>query len=124
MVLWSPIVGPMEHSLFFFFFVFACGIPQKLLLAKDLINLKLNKAKVVSDTYSLRNACPLLCVCLVTQSCQALCDPLDYSLLGSFVHGILQVRIWKGVVIPFSRGSSQPKDGTQVSYIAGRFFTN
>ena len=70
MALWSPIVDPMEHSSFFF--VFACGIPQKLLLAKDLINLKLNKAKVVSDTYSLRNACPLkmnhFFVCMLSHS--------------------------------------------------------
>ena len=61
---------------------------------------------------------------LVTQSCLTLCDPLDCGLPGSFVHGILQVRILEGVVIPFSRGSSKPRDRTQASYIAGRFFTN
>ena len=65
-----------------------------------------------------------VCVCLVTQSCLTLCDPLACSLPGSFVQGILQVRIREGVVIPFSRGSSQPRDRIQVSYIAGRFFTN
>ena len=41
-----------------------------------------------------------------TQLCQTLCDPLDYSRPGSSVHGILQARILKWVVIPFSRGSS------------------
>ena len=40
------------------------------------------------------------------------------------LHGILQARILKWVAIPFSRGSSQPRDGTQVSHFAGRFFTS
>ena len=39
-------------------------------------------------------------------------------------HGILQARILEWVAFPFSRGSSQPKDRTQVSHIAGRFFAN
>ena len=40
------------------------------------------------------------------------------------VHGILEARILEWVAFPFSRGSTQPRDGTQVSHIAGRFFTN
>ena len=55
----------------------------------------------------------------VVQSCPTLCDPMDY-----IVHGILQARILEWVTFPFSRGSSQPRDQTQVSYIAGRFFTS
>ena len=54
----------------------------------------------------------LVCVCvcvLVIQSCSTLCDPLDCSPLGSFVHGILQARMMKWIAIPFSRGSSHPK---------------
>ena len=47
-----------------------------------------------------------------------LCDPLDYT-----VHGILYARILEWVAYPFSRGSSQPRDRTQVSCTAGRFFT-
>ena len=43
---------------------------------------------------------------LVTQLCLTLCDPMDCSLPGSSVHGILQARILEGVVIPFSKGSS------------------
>ena len=43
---------------------------------------------------------------------------------GYTVHGILQTRILEWVVFPFSRGSSQPRDWTQVSHIAGRFFTS
>ena len=40
------------------------------------------------------------------------------------VHGILQARILEWVAIPFFRGSSQPRDPTQVFHIAGRFFTS
>ena len=43
---------------------------------------------------------------LVTQSCLTLCDPMDYSIPGSSIHGILQARILELVAIPFSRGSS------------------
>ena len=55
----------------------------------------------------------------VTQSCLTLCDPMDYT-----VHGILQARILEWLAFPFSRGSSQPRDQTQVSLIAGGFFTS
>ena len=61
---------------------------------------------------------------LVAKSCPTLCDPMDYSLTGSSVHGILQARILEWVAISFSRGSSQPRNWTRVSCIAGRFFTN
>ena len=46
----------------------------------------------------------------VAQSCLTLCDPMDCSLPGSSVHGILQAKILEWVAIPFSRGSSQPRD--------------
>ena len=55
----------------------------------------------------------------VAQSCPTLCDPVEYT-----VHGILQARILEWVAFLFFRVSSQPKDWTQVSYIAGRFFTS
>ena len=48
---------------------------------------------------------------------------MDYTLPGSSVHGILQARILKWVAIPFSRETSQPRDQTQISHTAGRFFT-
>ena len=51
---------------------------------------------------------------LVTQSCPTLFDPMDCSSPGSSVHGILQARILKWVAIPFSRGSSQPRDPTRL----------
>ena len=46
-----------------------------------------------------------------------------YTLSGSSVHWILQARILEWVAIPFSRGSSQPRDQSGVSYITGRFLT-
>ena len=64
-----------------------------------------------------------VCKCLVPQSYPTLCDPMDCSPPGSSVHEILQARILAWVAIPFSRGSSRPRDWTQVSCIAGRFFT-
>ena len=63
------------------------------------------------------------CVCLVAQSCLTLCNPMDCSPSGSSVCGILQARILEWVSMPSSRGSSKPRDQTQVSPIAGRFFT-
>ena len=60
---------------------------------------------------------------LVAQPCPTLFDPIDCSPPGSSVHGILQARILEWVAIPFSRGSSWPRDRTWVSRIAGRFFT-
>ena len=58
----------------------------------------------------------------VAQLCLTLCDPVDCSPQGSSVHGILQARILEWVAISFSRRSSQPRDQTQVSHIAGRRF--
>ena len=60
---------------------------------------------------------------LVAQSCVTLCNPMNCSPWGSSIHEILQARILEWIAIPFSRGSSWPRDCTQVSCIAGRFFT-
>ena len=61
---------------------------------------------------------------IVAQSCLTHCDPTDCSPPGSSVHGILQDRILERVAISFSGGSSPPRDRTQVSRVAGRFFTD
>ena len=66
--------------------------------------------------------CVCVCVCIgvkVAQLCPTLCDPMDY-----IVHGIPQARILEWVAFPFSRRSSQSRNQTQVSHIAGRFLTN
>ena len=55
--------------------------------------------------------------------CVPLCDPMDCSLPGSSVHGILQARVLESVAMPFSRGSSWLRGWTQVPWIAGTFFT-
>ena len=55
----------------------------------------------------------------VAQLYSTFCDPMDYT-----VHGILQARRPEWVAFSFSQGSFQPRDQTQVSRIAGRFFTS
>ena len=57
----------------------------------------------------------------VAQPCRTFCDDVDYT-----VHGSLQARIleYSELAFSFSRGSSQPRDQTQVSHIAGRLFTS
>ena len=56
----------------------------------------------------------------VAQSCPTLCNPMDYSLPGSSVHGIFQARVLEWVAISFTRGYSWPRDRTWVSHIVGR----
>ena len=63
-----------------------------------------------------------LCV-LVTQSCLTLWNPMDCNLPGSSVYGIILAKILEWVAIPFSKGSSRPRDWTWVSCIAGGFLT-
>ena len=58
-----------------------------------------------------------------SRSCPTLQEPMDYSLAGSSAPGILQARILEWIAMPFSRRSSQPRDQTWVSCIAGGFFT-
>ena len=59
---------------------------------------------------------------LVTQLCPTLSNPMDCSPRGSSVHEILQARILEWVTMPSSKGSSRPRDQTQVSCTAGGFF--
>ena len=56
-----------------------------------------------------------ICAMLLLQSCPTLCDPMDCSLPGSSVHGILQARIPEWVAMPSFRGSSRPRDRTHLS---------
>ena len=58
--------------------------------------------------------------CIITcakslQSCPSLCDPMDCSLLGSYIHGILQAEILEWVAMPSSKGSSRCRDQTHIS---------
>ena len=56
---------------------------------------------------------------LIAHLCSTLHDPMDYSLPGSSVHGIVQTRILEWVAFSFSRGSSRPRDWTRVSSSTG-----
>ena len=58
----------------------------------------------------------------VAQSPPTLWDPMDCSLPGSSLHGILQARVLEGIAISFSRGSSRPWNWTQISHIPGWCF--
>ena len=64
-----------------------------------------------------------LCAYLAAKFCPTLCDPMDCSLPGSSVHGILQARILEWVAISFSRGSSWSRIEPASPALAGRFFT-
>ena len=89
----------------------------------DLMVIKIYLSDNRIKIYTVKNCIVLLVVVvLVAQSCPTLCDPMDYSPSDPSVHGILQARILEWVAIPFFRGSSWPKDRTQVSHPAGRFF--
>ena len=62
-----------------------------------------------------------VCTCVhskLLQSCPTLCNPMDCSLLGSSVHGILQSRILEWDAMPFSRGSFWPRDQTLISFVS------
>ena len=66
----------------------------------------------------------IFCVfCVSDSACLILCDTINCSLPHSSIHGVLQARILEWIAMPFSRGSSWPRDQTQVSCIADRFFT-
>ena len=79
---------------------------------------RVNQREICQDTYFKTQKQH---VCLVTKSCLTVYDPMDCCPPGSSVHGILQARILEWVVMPSSKGSSQFKDQTQVSCIAGGF---
>ena len=67
--------------------------------------------------------CCYCCCSLAAKSCPTVCGPVDCSLPGSSVHGISQARVLEWIAICSSRKSSQVRDQTPVSYLAGGFFT-
>ena len=70
-----------------------------------------------SDCIGIRHICAVCCP-KVLLLCPTLCDAVDCSHLGSSVHEISQARILEWVVRPSSRGSSQPKDRSHISYVS------
>ena len=84
----------------------------------------MKKGEVTTDNAEIQRFV-YVCVCVLNWSVvHDFCDPIDCSLPGFSLHGILQARILEWVAISFSRGSSQPKNQTEFSCIAGRFFTD
>ena len=110
----------MHHTHFSWFLVIPFLEPSKILQCElDLLFAVISLVFCSLLSVNTSTVFPLVaCVCAQSfQSCPTLCDPMDYSLLGSSVRGILQARILEWVAISFSRGSSQPRDSIQVSCI-------
>ena len=113
-----PSYGPFKNALFFKFFC-VCGW---LIYWLGVICVAIQKCFPLLFIFYWRIVdlqCLLRVKMKLAQSCLTLCDPMGYT-----VHGILQARIREWVAIPFSRGSFQPRDSTQVSHIADGFFTS
>ena len=106
----------LEVSTWSFEVVFLAKWPQVSLcsLSRNSVNLVILPLLTFVTTTSTPGCC------LVAQSGPTLCDPMDYSLLDSSVHGISQARILEWVAMPFSRASSRPRDRTLVFCIGRR----
>ena len=135
-VLWKPSLNDFEHHLASMWNECNCAISSNIFWHCPSLGLewKLTFSSPVSKCWvfqicwhtecSTLTALSFLYVkVLVTQLCLTLCNHMDCSPSGSSVHRILQERILEWVAIPFSRGSSQPRDRTWFSCIIGRFFT-
>ena len=117
---------------FFFFFPILStrNSPQKFQLLSQFLhfNIGRNISHIFSNILVSLRTIPGYVLCYyilseVAQSCLTLCNPMDCSLPGSSVHGIFQAIVLEWVAIFFSRGSSQPRDGTRVSCIVDRRLT-
>ena len=85
-------------------------------------NFKIKQAKLVLDSKA--SSILSLCSFVSTWNWKSLSQVMDCSPPSFSVNGILQARILEWVAIPFSRGSSQPRNQNRISCITGRFFTN
>ena len=114
---WACIRAPKKNG-------FTPSTIRQSILTPDIFHVLLNSrhvSSIITDKFLFWDYKGILVKVIVkvkvTQSCPTLCDPMDYT-----VHGILQARILEWVAFPFSRGSSQPRDRTQVSCTASGFF--
>ena len=102
------------------------GLPACIFCFHKRICLQVGRWKIIDTILSEHRASSFtwLCVCVLSHFSHVwLCDPVNYGPPGSSVHWILQARMLEWIAMPSSRGSSQPRDQTQVCCIAGRFFT-
>ena len=99
----------------------SCLLPPEAAVGWRMLPLIIRAASLPGRRFSCKKpiSTPMSKKVKVAQSFPTLCDPMDYT-----VHGILQARILEWVAFPFSRRSSQPRYRTQVSHIAGGFFTS
>ena len=73
--------------------------------------------------YSVIKSCLFRCCYSVSKSCLTLCDPMDLACQAPLSMGFPRQEYWDWEATSFSRGSSQPRNWTCISYLAGRFFT-
>ena len=103
-----------------------CGLVRKRLCQTDLVSIfekvlperLLRENTLDSKTPDILNLKRISVCAKSLQLCTAVCDPMDCSPSDSSVHGILQARILEWVAMPSSRGSSQPRDRTRISYVS------
>ena len=101
-----------DTNIYIYIYIYVCNF---LFVTKLVLHiLFFNKTNYSLISFELRN------LCLVTQPCLALCNPIDCSLPGSSVHGESPGKVLEWVAMPSSRGYFQPRDWTQFSLIAGR----
>ena len=91
-------------------------------LSHKIVHQSITHARWFLSSFPVNSGFTSSCVCMHAQLCPTVCDPMDCRTPGSSVYGMLQARILEWVAIPFSRGSSWPRDSTRVSWIAGGFF--
>ena len=95
-------------------------LPDRYILTQSLLHI----LEFYISIDSIKHEVKIFVKVLVTQSCPTLCViPMDCSLSGSSVHGILQAWMLEWRAIPFFKGSPRLRDQTWVYFIAGRFFT-
>ena len=101
-ILWTQI----KFQLSFLFTFSLCPFPT-------------HRDPLLSTTFNMRSNIPPCQMCAnLLQWCLTLCSPMDCSPPGSSIHGIFQARILERVAVPSSRGSSQPRDRTHISYVS------
>ena len=102
-----------QHSTSKFCYTLAISYDPTLIFIITLSSLNWGSLTVVSIV------CMYVCVCVQPlQSCLTLCNAMSCSPPGSSAHGVLQARILEWIAMPSSRGSSQPRDRTHISYVS------
>ena len=119
---WNPLIlTDMDNPNYSLLLEFSCGVMLCFFFKMD-ISVRTNGRKQENTTGRWNEVNCTRKWSEVTQSCPTLCFPVNCSLPGSSIHGILQARILEWVAISFSRVSSRPRDRNRISCIGGRRF--